>query len=29
MLTVSPPDAHRILALDNIVIYGVHREGIR
>jgi hypothetical protein len=29
MLTVSPPEAHRILALDNIVIYGVHREGIR
>ena len=29
MLTVSPPDTHRILALDNIVIYGVHREGIR
>ena len=29
MLTVSPPDAHRILALDNIVICGVHREGIR
>ena len=29
MLTGSPPEAHRILALDNIVIYGVHREGIR
>jgi hypothetical protein len=28
-LTVSPPYAHRILTLDNIVIYGVHREGIR